>query len=291
MRLQCRQFLLGGIGALAPVHIGDRHVRAAARELLLQQIPAALALDEQYPVARHVRQLRMPQKTLGIEVLRRLNGHAVAGLIQRAHGRRADGGQGQVAPLIEQHGTEPHGVRAREDDEIEILERAQASRQGAPFGQRLDFDGRQKKRARTACREQTAQRHRLVLRSESRERRDRAAGALRQAVRSRCRRSPAPEASTRSASSSPRGLRAGSAAGDRVAQQPRAVGFRNQALERQAIRIDVRVRGDRGLAAAAQAPREGAFRLHGGAGGGVLEHAKNIARPRSEDRHSMPMIP
>ena len=33
----------------------------------------------------------------------------------------------------------------------------------------------------------------------------------------------------------------GRAAGDRVAQQPRAVGFRNQALERQAIRIDVRV--------------------------------------------------
>ena len=51
----------------------------------------------------------------------------------------------QIALLLEQHGAESHRVRARENDEIEILERTQARRQGAPVGQRLDFDAGRRK--------------------------------------------------------------------------------------------------------------------------------------------------
>ena len=66
------------------------HLRAAARELLLEEFPAVAALDDQYAAARRTLELRVPQQALGIEGLARLNRHAIAGLIERPRRGRAD---------------------------------------------------------------------------------------------------------------------------------------------------------------------------------------------------------
>ena len=82
---------------------------------------------------------------------------------ERLRGGRADGRERQIALLPEQFGAEPHGVRAHEDDEIEILDRAQPRGERAPFAQRFDLDCGEAKGVGAACFQQAAQRPGLLL--------------------------------------------------------------------------------------------------------------------------------
>ena len=176
----------------------------------------------------------MTQQALGIEALGGLHGDAVAGLIERARGGGADGRQRQIALLLEQRGAESHRVRARENDEIESLESAEARRQVAPFGQRLDLDGgRSETRSRLCA---SSRRHSGIglLSGPSDQdadavQRKHASGAAQPLAATRRR---PPRARAR-ASCSPSVSAFARAAGDAVAQQPRAVGLRHQSLERQ----------------------------------------------------------
>ena len=171
----------------APVDFGHRDLGTAARELLLEEFPTLCSLDEQNALARHGVELGVTQQTFRIGALARLHRHAVTGLIERAGGGRTDRGERQVAALLEQRRTVPDGVRAREDDETELLQSAEPRRPVATFVDGLDLDGGEALDACTLRLEQAAQHSGLMSWSS-----DEDAGALqwKHAIR-RCATAPA----------------------------------------------------------------------------------------------------
>jgi hypothetical protein len=92
---------------------------------------------------------RVPEQAFRVEcAIGRLHRHPVARVIEGASGRGTDGGQSQIALLIEQRSTESHGVAAGENDDIEIRESAKLRRRVPTIADGFDFYRRQAQGAR-----------------------------------------------------------------------------------------------------------------------------------------------
>src|ERR1700704_119046 len=92
------------------IDLGGHHLRAAMREFLFEEGPAAAALDDQDSAAGQMFQSWMPQQALRVECSAWLHRHPVTGLIEGSGGRGTQRGKCKIAPLIEQRRTEPHRV-------------------------------------------------------------------------------------------------------------------------------------------------------------------------------------
>ncbi len=85
------------------IDIDGRHLRAAAREFILEKWPAVAAFDDEHAAARRVFETRVPEQAFRVECsARRQHRDAIARMVERTSRRGTDGGQSQIALLIEQ---------------------------------------------------------------------------------------------------------------------------------------------------------------------------------------------